>query len=820
MAALRNKPLTGLLALSALLVFVGVPTYAVREQRLRVHADGLTREAEEQRNEARLAVARILEEQGRQELTSGHPLRALESLVDSKAGGNDGPTLRFMIARAARAAEALELDVKAHDEAIAMASFSPEGDIFVTGSTDKTARVWDAKTGAARQRFDLGGRVVSAFFDGDGKRVVAATKRDVTLFDTLSGKKLVGLGEPRELLPPSLFRDGTRLLVPMWNGSAQIIDVETQKVVATLTPPRPPSAKEQVTDEHLPLLALVAPDGAHILTTSPASGLVLWDLAANDAPPVPHPIAHEECDGDARGGRGVELRGDPNGSFDGQGSRVVTTNGCSHEGRIWDVATRKVLARFRLGGFAMGATFMPDGKKLLGLGDDGRVAMFRADNGRLVGYLHDRGAVLVEPRITPDSTRILTRSEDERVRIFEARTGSLLCVLDGHRAPVVDLDFSANGKRLLTAGEDGAVKIWRDACEWERVAIDRVGDGAALSPDGRHLVLWDPLGAELVDLASKERRPLGTRPEPPGTDRDSILSATFSRDGSVVATAGADSSARVWRVTDRSVVHSFAHTAKVRMVRFSGDGKRLLTTSDDRSARVWDLASGEPRVLLAHAAAVTWGTFFADDRRIITRSADDVVTVWDSATGAAVKTLPYKAGKYAELDIASKAPRFAVPCDDGVIRVWDDAGALVGALRGTNPEDWRARFSPDGKRALTSAGERTSRVWDVATGTVLFVLDGDRAKLRDAAFSPDGAFVLASGDDGAARVFDARSGKLLDVADGHREAIDGIEVAVGGRAFLTRASAGLAEEVVVWTLPEDTRDVAALRALLPHDRRK
>jgi WD40 repeat protein len=474
----------------------------------------------------------------------------------------------------------------------------------------------------------------------------------------------------------------------------------------------------------------------------------------------------------------------------------------------------------------MGATFMPDGKKLLGLGDDGRVAMFRADNGRLVSYLHDRGSVLVEPRVTPDSTRILTRSEDERVRVFEARTGSLLCVLDGHRAPVVDLDFSSSGKRLLTAGEDGAVKIWRDACEWERVAVERVGDGAALSPDGRHLVLWDPLGAELVDLASKERRPLGTRPEPPGTDKDSIQFASFSHDGSLVATAGADSSARVWRLSDRGVARSFTHTGKVRTVRFSADGKSLLTTSDDRSARIWDLTTGEPRVLLAHAAAVTWATYFADDRRILTRSADDVVTIWDATTGAAVKTLPYKAGKFAELDVAAKAARFAVPCDDGVVRIWDDAGAPIGTLRGTNPEDWRARLSPDGKRAITSAGERTSRVWDVTTGSVSFVLDGDRAKLRDAAFTPDGAFVLASGDDGAARVFDARNGKLLDVADGHREAIDGLDLASGGRAFLTRASAGLSEEVVVWTLPEEKRDVIALRALVArsskgsaHDRR-
>lgn len=812
MAALRNKPLTALLALSALFVFVGIPTYAVREKRLRIRSEDLAREAAEQRNEARLAVAHILEEQGRQELTSGRPLRALRSFIASKEGGNDGPTLRFMIARAARAAESLELDVSAHDEAIATASFSPDGDLFVTGSTDGTARVWDSKTGASKIKVDLGARVRSTYFDVDGKRLLAATKREIALFDVAGGQKLLGLDVPREVLPPTLT-ETNHLIVPMWNGTAQVVDVATKKVIATLVPPKRP--KDNADDERVPLLALLAPDGAHVLTTSPSTGLVLWDVA-NETKPIPHAVAHEDCDTDATSGRAIELHA--NGSFDHQGARVVTVNGCSHEGRIWDVATRKVLARFHLDAFVNGATFTPDGKRLLALGDDGRVAIFRADNGRLVAYLHDRGAVLGEPRITPDGTRIVTRGDDERIRIFDARTGSLTCVLDGHRSAIADIDFAANGSRMLTAGDDGTVKMWGSACGWDKVTIDRVGDGAAISGNARYIVLWDVLGAELVDVTSKERTPLGARPEPPGTAADAVLFAAFSADGALVATAGADGSARVWRVADRGSVRTFTHTSKVRVVRFSLDGKRLFTASDDRSARVWSLTTGEPLALFAHAAAVVWGAFFAEDRRLVTRTADDVVTVWDASTGAALKTLPHKAGKFVELDVAAKAPRFTVPCEDGTVRVFDDAGAQVGVLRGSGPEDRVARLSPDGLHAVTSAGEKSSHLYDVATGSVAFVLDGDRARLRDAAFSADGAFVLASGDDGAARLFDARTGKLLDVADGHREGIDAIETSAGGRSFLTRASAGLSEEVIVWTLPEDTRDVATLKALLARKR--
>ena len=66
--------------------------------------------------------------------------------------------------------------LKAHDQSVSSAAFSPDGTRVVTASWDNTARIWDAATGAeilALKGHDKG--VISAAFSPDGTRIVTAS---------------------------------------------------------------------------------------------------------------------------------------------------------------------------------------------------------------------------------------------------------------------------------------------------------------------------------------------------------------------------------------------------------------------------------------------------------------------------------------------------------------------------------------------------------------------------------------------------------------------------------------------------------------------
>ena len=93
------------------------------------------------------------------------------------------------------------LTLKGHTGAVSSASFSPDGSRIVTGSWDKTAKVWDARSGA--QVLTLKGHtdaVDSASFSPDGLRIVTASiDRTAKVWDaTPINREFL----PREFAPP------------------------------------------------------------------------------------------------------------------------------------------------------------------------------------------------------------------------------------------------------------------------------------------------------------------------------------------------------------------------------------------------------------------------------------------------------------------------------------------------------------------------------------------------------------------------------------------------------------------------------------------
>ncbi|MFA7241153.1 MAG: hypothetical protein WC091_13670, partial [Sulfuricellaceae bacterium] len=68
----------------------------------------------------------------------------------------------------------------------------------------------------------------------------------------------------------------------------------------------------------------------------------------------------------------------------------------------------------------------------------------------------------------------------------------------------------------------------------------------------------------------------------------------FSPDGSSIATASYDNSARLWDLASGKELRRFdGHGDPVNCVAFSPDGSSIATASSDNSARLWDLASGK-----------------------------------------------------------------------------------------------------------------------------------------------------------------------------------------------------------------------------------
>ncbi|MGG6242589.1 AAA family ATPase [Nodosilinea sp. AN01ver1] len=297
---------------------------------------------------------------------------------------------------------------------------------------------------------------------------------------------------------------------------------------------------------------------------------------------------------------------------------------------------------------------------------------------------------------------------------------------------------------------------------------------------------------------------------------DAVRAVSFSADGSRVATASLDGTARVWDAATGETIATLNHDDGVTAVSFSPDGLRVATTSWDDTARVWDAATGETVATLNHDDGVTAVSFSPDGLRVATASGDSTARVWDAATGEAIATLNHNNEVYA-VSFSPDGSLVATASGDSTARVWDaTTGEAIATLNhDNNVEVWAVSFSPvrgaspeeNSQRVATASRDGTARVWDATTGEAIATLNHDD-EVWAVSFSPDGSQVATASEDGTARVWDTATGEAIATLN-HDNVVFSVNFSPDEQWVATTSADGTAR---VW----DTATGAAI-ATLNHD---
>ena len=236
-----------------------------------------------------------------------------------------------------------------------------------------------------------------------------------------------------------------------------------------------------------------------------------------------------------------------------------------------------------------------------------------------------------------------------------------------------------------------------------------------------------------------------------------VACLAISADGTRLA-AGTRQRIRMWDLRDGRLIRE-AYIGdwvdSVRSVAFSPDGTRLATASDDKTARVWDTATGTEQLRVTHNGAVNVVAFSPDGTRLATATGDRTA-VWDAETGAERLQVTHD-GLVKGVAFSPDGTRLATASDDKTARVWDTATGTE-QLRVTHRRRVNGvAFSPDGTRLATSGYDKTARVWDTATGTEQLRVTYDHG-VAGVVFSPDGTRLAGACGDKTVQITDAASG--------------------------------------------------------------
>ncbi len=290
------------------------------------------------------------------------------------------------------------LVLKGHDGGVTTAMFFQSGEKVLTASSDRTARVWDARTGKTLVVIDNAGfNRCFASVDPQGTRILTTNHPYVKLWDANTGAVLMDL-------------TGQVGLERHWPFGFRGVFSPDGKWFTTCSPVFQLKLRESTTGKELATL----------------KGSDYW---SNDSAVSP------------------------------DGSRVVTSCETSDDAaRVWDSRTGAELLTLKgHGGSVWAVGFSPDGQQIATGGVDRKIHLWDAKTGAEQLRLEGHTRVVTSVAFRPDGKQIVSTSQDGTTRIWDSKTGEELFILakaDG------DARFSPDGKRIVTASSDRTALIW------------------------------------------------------------------------------------------------------------------------------------------------------------------------------------------------------------------------------------------------------------------------------------------------------------------------------------------------------------------------
>jgi len=322
---------------------------------------------------------------------------------------------------------------KEQNQKVDSVSISPDGRWGLSGSMDKTLRLWELATGQCVRTFKgHGGQVSSVSISPDGRWA-------------LSGGS--------------------------WDRTLRLWELTTGKCVRTFE-----GHTDWVTS------VSISPDGRWALSGSRDKTLRLWELATGRC--------LRTFEGHTDSVTSVSISSDGRWALSGGGNFDRTL-------RLWEPATGQCVRTFKGHTNAVNSvTFSPDGRWGLSGSWDNTLRLWELATGQCVRTFEGHTDSVKAVSFSPDGRWALSGSWDNTLRLWELATGQCVRTFEGHTIAVSSVTISPDGRWALSGSYDETLRLWDLDWECEFPAPADWDEGARPYLES-FLNLHTPYAAEL-----------------------------------------------------------------------------------------------------------------------------------------------------------------------------------------------------------------------------------------------------------------------------------------------------------------------------------
>ncbi|MCF2148424.1 hypothetical protein IQ276_018740 [Desmonostoc muscorum LEGE 12446] len=271
-----------------------------------------------------------------------------------------------------------------------------------------------------------------------------------------------------------------------------------------------------------------------------------------------------------------------------------------------------------------------------------------------------------------------------------------------------------------------------------------------------------------------------------------VNSVIFSRNSSLIASASADTTIKLWRLDGSLVKTLSGHEDVVNSISFSPDSQIIASASQDKRVKLWNQQGQQLATLLGHQAVVNSVSFSPDGQLIASASTDKTIKLW-TQDGKLLKTLDGHRSAVLSIAWSPDGQNIASGSADNTIKLWNRDGELLKTFPGHNDAVLSVAWSPDGKTIASASLDQTIKLWSLE-GKLLRILSGHSAGVTSVSFSPDGNTIASASTDETLKLWSSQ-GVLLGTLKGHNNWVNSVSFSPDGR---TVASASRDKTIKLW----------------------